>query len=231
MVEARGHSVKQHIEHRIKKEDRKAELVPIKTVWGEAKAWDTLAELRPREVCSSARVSYDPSSRSYTIRSFGIDFIVSPDTRTITSNDTRSSLFLDRYKDFFRLSILFYLTSAKDIPATGRLIRPLDVKGGQRFFSGTHVLPLDQIAVRFGQDKVSFVALGLKFGAEIAAFGDAAVRLYPLPRVPVTIILYLQDDEYPSRVTLFFDSTVDFQLSLSDIVWSVAMMASLVMGE
>jgi hypothetical protein len=223
--------MKQHIEHRIKKEDRKAELVPIKTAWGEAKAWEALAERRPKDVCSGAGVSYDPSSRSYTIRSFGIDFTVSSEARTITSSDPRSTLFLDRYKDFFRLSILWYLTSAKDIPATGRLIRPLDVKGGQRFFSGTHVLPLDQIAERFGRDKVSFVAQGPKFGAEIAAFGDAAVRLSPLPRVPVTILLYFQDDEYPSRVTLFFDSTVDFQLSLSDIVWSVSMMATLVMGE
>ena len=223
--------MKQHIEHRIKKEDRQAELVPIKTIGGEAKAWDTLAGLRPRDVCSSAGASYDPLSRSYTLRSFGIDFTVSPEVREITSGDARSMLFLDRYKDFFRLSVLYYLTSAKDIPATGRLIRPLDVKGGQRFFSGTHVLPLDQIADRFGQDKVSFVAQGLKFGAEIAAFGDAAVRLYPLPRVPVTVILYVQDEEYPARATLFFDSTVDFQLSLSDIVWSVSMMATLVMAE
>lgn len=223
--------MRQRIEHHIQKEDRKAELVPIKTIGGEAKAWDTLAELRPRDVCSSAGVSYDPSSRSYTVRSFGIDFTVSPEVRTIASGDTRSRLFLDRYKDFFRLSVLYYLASAKDIPATGRLIRPLDVKGGQRFFSGTHVLPLDQIAQRFGRDKVSFVAQGLKFGAEIAAFGDAAVRLAPLPRVPVTVILYLHDEEYPARATLFFDSTVDFQLPLSDIVWSVSMMATLVMAE
>jgi hypothetical protein len=93
------------------------------------------------------------------------------------------------------------------------------------------VLPLDQIAERFGRDKVAFVAQGLKFGGGIVPFGDAAVRLYPLPRVPVTVILYLHDDEYPARTTLFFDSTVDFQLSLSDIVWSVSMMATLVMFE
>jgi hypothetical protein len=223
--------MKQHIEHRIKKEDRKADLVPLKTVWGEAKAWEVLADLRPNEVCAGALAGYDEPARAYTIRSFGIDFTVSPDARTITSNDPRSALFLERYKDFFRLSVLGYLASAKDIPATGRLIRPLDVKGGQRFFSGTHVLPLDQVAERYGRDKVSFIERGLRFGAEIAKYGDAAVRLYPLPRVPVTIILYLHDDEYPSRATLFFDSTVDFQLSLSDIVWSVAMMATLVMYE
>ena len=223
--------MKQHDEHRIKKEARKEELVPLKTVWGEAKAWGTLAALRPQDVCSGARAVYDEASLSYSIPSFGIDFIVSVNARTITSSDPRSTLFLERYKDFFRLAVLWYLTSAKDIPATNRLIRPLDVKGGQRFFSGTHVLPLDSVEERFGRDKMGFIGQGLRFGAEIARAGDAAVRLYPLPRGPGTIILWLQDEEYPARATLFFDSTVDFQLSLSDMVWSVAMLTTLVMGE
>ena len=223
--------MKQHIEHRIRKEDSKEELVPIKTVWGEEKAWVTLAGLRPYDVCSGAGAAYDEPSRTYQIRSFGIDFTIAIDARTITSSDKRSGLFLERYKDFFRLALLWYLTSAKDIPPSGRLIRPLDVKGGQRFFSGTHLLPLDLIEKRFGRDKMAFIERGLSFGAEIAAYGDAGVRLYPLPRVPVTIILWLEDEEYPARATLFFDSTVDFQLSLSDIVWSVAMMATLVLGE
>jgi hypothetical protein len=223
--------LKQHDEHRIEKEDRKQELVPLKTVWGEAKAWEVLAGLRPQDVCSNARASYDEQSRTYRVASFGIDFTLSMDSRTITSSDPRSALFLDRYKDFFRLAVLWYMTSAKDIPATGRLIRPLDVKGGQRFFSGTHVLPLDRIEERYGRDKMGFIERGLRFGAEIARIGDAAVRLYPLPRVPVTVILWLEDEEYPARATLFFDSTVDFQLSLSDMVWSVAMLATLVMMD
>ncbi len=223
--------MKQHDEFRIRKEVRKEELVPLKTVWGEAKAWETLAGLRPRDVGAAAGAAYDEASRSYRIPCFGIDFTVSPGTRSITSSDPKSGLFLERYKDFFRLAVLWYMTSAKDIPATGRLIRPLDVKGGQRFFSGTHLLPLDRVEERFGRDKTGFIERGLRFGAEIFKAGDAAVRLYPLPRVPVTVILWLQDEEFPARATLFFDSTVDFQLSLSDIVWSVAVLCTLVMGE
>ncbi len=111
--------MKQHIEHRIKKQDSKMELVPLKTVWGEAKAWDTLAGLRQQDVCSGAQAAYDGSSMAYTIRAFGIDFFVSLDSRTITSGDPKSGLFLERYKDFFRLAVLWYMTSAKDIPPPG----------------------------------------------------------------------------------------------------------------
>jgi hypothetical protein len=218
-------------EYRVDKQDSRIELVPIKTIGGEAKAWETLAGLEPKYVCSGAHTDHDASTGLYSLTAFGIDFQVSPAMRTISSGDPRAALFLGRYKDFFRLALLWYMTSAKDIPATGRLIRPLDVKGGQRFFTGTHVLPLDRVQERYGRDKAGFLVQGMKFGAQITSLGDAAIRLYPLPRVPVTMILWLEDEEFPARATLFFDSTVDFQLLLSDIVWSVAMMATLVMLE
>lgn len=219
------------IEYRVEKQDKRIELVPIKTIGGEAKAWEALAGLKPKEVCAGADADHDASSGVYALTAFGIEFLITPATRTISSNDPRAALFLGRYKDFFRLAVLWYLTTAKDIPATGRLIRPLDVKGGQRFFTGTHVLPLDHVQERYGRDKAGFLAQGMKFGAQIVSLGDAALRLYPLPRVPVTMVLWLEDEEFPARVTLFFDSTVDFQILLSDIVWSVAMMTTLVMLE
>lgn len=223
--------MKERIEHRIRNEAVKAELVPLKTLGGETKAWETLAGMRPGDVCSGADAVFDEPSRSYRIASFGIDFTVSLADSSISSSDPRSALFLGRYQDFFRLSVLWYLTSAKEIPPTGRLIRPLDVKGGQRFFTGTHLLPLDAIEEKFGNDKMGFAERGLRYGAEIVRIGDAGLRLYPLPRVPVTVILWLRDEEYPARASLYFDSTVDFQLSLSDLVWSVAMMTTLVMSD
>lgn len=217
------------IEHQIKKQDSRIELVPIKTVWGEAKAWETLSGLKPKDVSAGAKAAYNATTGTYIIKSFGVDFVVSPQERTINSEDPQASLFLGRYKDFFRLALLWYMTSAKDIPPTTRLIRPIDVKGGQRFFTGTHVLPLDRVQEKYGKDKTGFILQGLKFGAEIASFGDASIRLYPLPRVPVTVIHWLEDEEFPARTSLFFDSTVDYQISLSDIVWSVAMMSTLVL--
>lgn len=41
--------MRQYIEYRIQKEVQEAERVPIRTGGGGAKAWDTLARLRPQE--------------------------------------------------------------------------------------------------------------------------------------------------------------------------------------
>jgi hypothetical protein len=207
------------------------ELVPIKTVNGEEKAWKLLEDLAANDVCQRASAGHDVEKGLYIIKSFGIDFCVSPSERRIFSNNPKSIIFLDKFRDFFRLSLLWYLSSAKDIPFTGRLIRPIDVKGGQRFFTGTHLLPLDRVAAAYGADRDKFIRRGLELGATEARYGDASLIISPLPRVPITLILWLEDEEFPARADLLFDSTCDLQIGLSDIVWSLAMLTTLVMSE
>lgn len=208
------------------------ELIPIKTVHGEEKSWDEICELDSADVAVRTCSSFDRAEGAFTIRCFGIPFKVYPCDRNISCDDARGALFLGKLKDLFRLSVLWYFASAKDIPLTGRFVKPTDVRGGQRFAVGTHVLPLDAIARRFAKDKEGFFLHAQRYGAEKAeGYGDMAIRLYPLPRVPVTILLWVEDAEFPPRVDLFFDSTCDLQISLSDIVWAVALMSSLVMLE
>ncbi|TAL23845.1 MAG: DUF3786 domain-containing protein, partial [Nitrospirae bacterium] len=65
-------------------------------------------------------------------------------------------------------------------------------------------------------------------GGKLLNYGDAAVELLPLPRIPVTLILWFSDDEFPARADLLFDATCERHLPL-DIVWSIAMLSALVM--
>jgi len=54
----------------------------------------------------------------------------------------------------------------------------------------------------------------------------AAVRLFPLPRVPLTATLWLADEEFPAHAGLLFDSTSGLQLP-TDILWSLARLSVL----
>ncbi|MCK4911731.1 MAG: DUF3786 domain-containing protein [Thermodesulfovibrionales bacterium] len=142
--------------------------------------------MHPGEVCRRAGVRYDASSGTYHVLSFGVEFLVIPEKKRIDCPSEEGCLFLKKLKDFFRLSVLWYLTSAKHIDPTGKYLRPVDVKGWHRFSAGTHVLPLDRIAARFASAPDEFKAMGEEYGADIVGgYGDAAIRLYPLPRVPV----------------------------------------------
>lgn len=195
---------------------------------GEEKAWNILKELSPEDVCRSAMVKYDAASGAYLLKSFGMDISVDPEKSRIYSGAPEAGLLLDRLGYFSRLSILFYLTSAKNIPFSGRLVQPVNLKGGQVFFRGTHVLPLDKLALKYGSDAKSFMKRGTELGGAQMDYGDASLQLFPFPRIPVVIILWLEDEEFPARTDLLFDSTCEFHLAL-DILWSTAMKSLLMM--
>jgi len=195
---------------------------------GEEKAWEILATLEPDDVCRAAYVSYDRTAQQYIVRSLGMDVLVASKARTIVSLAPGSEVLLKRLSYFFNLSVLWYLVSAKDIALTGRLVRLQDVKGGEIFTKGSHILPLDRVAQKFGKDQEGFLKRGTSLGGEPMKLADASVRLYPFPRVPAIVTLWMEDEEFPARADLMFDSTCTMQLA-TDIIWSIAMMCALVM--
>lgn len=194
---------------------------------GEEKAWEDLNSLNPSDVCRKARVFYDREN-SYILKSFGMDFSVHPGKREIKNIQPEGEIILKKYSYFFNLSALCYLINSRDIPPSGKLVKPAGIKGGEIFFRGSHVLPLDKIAERYGNDKTGFIEKGKKLNGNIMNYSDAAVELLPLPLIPVTLLLWLSDDEFAARAGLLFDSTCEQCLPL-DIIWSIAMMSVLVM--
>ena len=195
---------------------------------GEEKAWDILQTLEPSNVCRDASVAFDVNLGRYILRSFCSDFHINPEEKTIKSLNLTGENILKKYGYFFVHSSLWYLIHAKDIPFTGRLVKPVNIKGGESFFRGSHVLPLDSAATIYGSDRESFMKRGEKLCAEVLNYGDASLRLLPLPRIPVTLILWLKDEEFQPRAELLLDSTCEMQLPL-DIIWAIAMLSVLVM--
>lgn len=197
-------------------------------VSGEEKIWRTLLELDRREVCRRTDAVFHESSGLYVLKSFGKDFFISPQDKQISGIGPGSEIFLQRLGYFFKLSVTGYLALAKDVSPTGRLINPVNMKDGQLFFRGSHVLPLDRVAEKYGADEDGFLRRGKELEGERLEYGDASLRLYPLPRVPVALILWTADEEFPARADLLFDSSVEIQLPI-DVIWAIAMLSVLVM--
>jgi hypothetical protein len=201
---------------------------PLNTQTGESKAWEVLEDLNPENVCNSAKVTHDSSSNTYTLNSFGQNVIVSMTGKSIYSDSQESDLLLNKLGDYSRLSILWYLVNAKNIALAHKLVRPEDLKGGNIYSKGTHVLPLDRITDKYGNNTGGFLKRGIEIGSEVLDFGDASLRLFPLPRVPITIIIWKGDEEFSPRSDLLLDATCEIHLPV-DIIWSTAMMSVLVM--
>ena len=195
---------------------------------GSDKAWDILATLDPAAVCRAAAASYNGASGAYTVRSLGMDVVVSLKQRDIAGSSPGSDSLLRRLGYFFDLSVLWYLVSAKDIACTNRFVNLRDMRGGEIFTKGSHLLPLDRIAVQYGKDREGFLKRGAELGGEAMSIGDASVKLFPFQRIPACMTLWLADEEFPARADLLFDSTCGLQVPV-DILWSIAMMTVLAM--
>ena len=195
---------------------------------GEEKAWEILRGMNPVDVCRSASVVFDGRSGSYVLRSLGMDLHIDPGSKKIHCDAPDGPRLLDKLGYFSKMSILWYLAGVREIPLSGKLIKPENLKGGLIFFRGTHVLPLDGLASRYQDDKKGFILRGEELGGEKTCYGDASVRLFPFPRVPVEIILWKGDEEFPPRADLLFDSTCELHLAL-DVLWAVAMQSILMM--
>lgn len=195
---------------------------------GENKAWDILSRLDINDVCRRSGAVFDQTAGHYILRSFTWDFSVNPSKREIIDIGGSGGILLDRLSYFFRLSVLWHLVKAVDMLPTGKLVKPSNLVGGDIFFRGSHVLPLDGLAGKFSRDKQGFIAKGLTVGGTELRYGDAALELRPLPKIPVTVILWVADEEFPARTDLLFDSSISVHLPL-DIIWSVAMMSVLIL--
>lgn len=195
------------------------ELIP-----GCEKAWDELLLIDPGDVSKRAEVRYRKESREYLLRSFNSEFIISLDKREIKPTSESDFRWLPGIEDLFELSALQYLIRAKSIEPSGRLINPGDFKGGDIFFRGSHVLPLDPIARKYSKSPKDFILAGELLGGRVLSLGDAAIELRSFPRTPLTFILWKEDEEFPARLSLLFDSTAEQHLPL-DILWAIALIS------
>ena len=120
-----------------------------------------------------------------------------------------------------QLSSVNYLIRAQDVPLAGELVTEKQFPTGPLFFRGPHEMPTTKLEERFGSDRDAFRDAGQKLGGQSVPHGDMAVELPVFPRLPVTVVLWLGDDEFPARVSYLFDRSANQHLLL-DGLWSVA---------
>ena len=119
---------------------------------------------------------------------------------------------------YFYLMVLVYLTEAKDIKPTHTWVSEKDLKGGSTFFRGPHGLQVEELINLFGKAPEAFLKGGKKLGGSEILYGDKGFALEVFPKVPLAYILWKGDAEFPPKISVLFDSTIESHLPL-DIIW------------
>lgn len=184
---------------------------------GEEAAWKALAKASPFDVCQRTLARFEESSERYVLKVLGDDYAIATRRQRIESiPNIARPLNLD-----FRLMILTYLTNAKEIELSGQLVQCSQLRGGDSFFKGVHALPVRESEDRFGESPQLFRDACLSLDGREVPYGDTAVEIKVLPRLPLTFVLWAADDEFPARVSILFDSTADEHLPLDALLAAV----------
>lgn len=190
---------------------------------GEEKAWEELRQLDPELVASRTGARLDESGAGYHLDVLGHSFLTDPGERRIS--EAGGQHIHVHELTHFTLLVPLYLASCAGTEPSGRLLAPSSLPHGRSFFSGRYELPVEAIAHHFGSNPDNFEAAGGKLGGSRADFGDVAITLPIFPRVPLTMILWVGDLEFPARVQMLIDETATEHLPL-DALWASIVMAS-----
>jgi hypothetical protein len=118
------------------------------------------------------------------------------------------------------LTVVLYLAQVRDIYPLGRdIVGPKDLKEGH-FFQGPHELKIAPLLARYGKDVAGFRRTAERHGGQPVPMAGAAYRLNPFPRVPLYYLLWEGDAEFPARMSILFERSIEECLA-ADAIWGL----------
>lgn len=183
--------------------------------------WEELDKLRAEAVCPRALVTVDERG-GYLLPFLGDYLRVEPERRAILRLEGEAWERIDY--PMLELIVLVYLLYSKDEPLSHRLITVKELKDAH-FFQGPHELKIKPVLERFGYDIEGFRRASKLLGGMEEDMGDACFRLPAFPRIPVYYLLWQGDEEFPPRVSVLFDSSIEKHFQ-ADAIWGLVNVVS-----
>ena len=181
--------------------------------------WEQLEKLDGTKTAQRAKCEYLTSPAQYIVTLLSTEYVVNLLDRNIFS--IRSDSQQEEAKFLEQLCILAYLINAQDLPPANKLVSGETLPGGQFFFRGQHGLPTKKLEEVFGNNPEVLHKVSTQLDAERCEFGDASIRLYILPRLPLTIVIWRRCEEFDARASILFDQTAASQLPLDALLAAV----------
>lgn len=128
--------------------------------------------------------------------------------------------------------VLHYLLQASGSPPTGDF-RPYRDLWGAKAQSGPFIArPEAQLAAAYEANPAAVLARARNLGAEVQeeASGDARVEIAFLPQIPLAVMLYAADEDFPAEAKILFDAVVSEYLPTEDTIWLAEQLAEWLAG-
>jgi len=178
--------------------------------------WDRLLEADIQELCPRAVVMPD-GENGILITAFNEEIRVDLEKREIQKG--KQNRWRETKDPFLELMLLVYLNNVTIKPFMNEMVSAQDLKDAQ-FFQGPHTLETGDLIKKYGSTPTKFLKAGTALGGTRLEMADAAICFRPLPKIPVYYLLWGVDGEFPAKVSILFDRSIEYHLS-ADAIWGI----------
>ena len=113
----------------------------------------------------------------------------------------------------FDLTMLgYYFDVCDGTPATGEWIAFNQIPGGLFYAQAFQGYTGNELAKIFGNDSEAFIDANLQLQGRREFFGNISFSYQVLPRVPIMVVCWLGDEDFPASYRILFDANAHHHL-------------------
>ena len=165
-----------------------------------------------KEQCRKSGTRYLPAENSVIIEYLNRLYSINITNGEITLVDDSEAVPI---RD--KILILHYFLRATGTPLSGNLITYKELREGINYYPTFFKRALEPIVSNFKDAPEKLLETAAILGGVKSSYGDIAVAIKAFPYVPLTIVLWKGDKEFPPDGNILFDSTISDYLPTEDI--------------
>jgi len=177
-------------------------------------AVERLAEIKDMATqCLRCGTRYLKPEKTISLDYLNRTYLIKYPEATATLKDTDEPVTL-----VDKILLLHYFTQAKGTPLSGELISFKEIAEAAGYFPTFYQRAIKPLVTYFGDEPDKLLEMAALIGGRRADYGDVSVTIPALPMVPLTLVLWKGDAEFPPEGTIMFDRTVTDYLPTEDII-------------
>ncbi|NLN53459.1 MAG: DUF3786 domain-containing protein [Firmicutes bacterium] len=164
----------------------------------------------PHTMAELSACPYDEAASCFTVAYLGQNYTVSYPAGQVSSAAGKEADLITS------ILLLHYLSGASGVEAADSWISFKELQGGAIYIDPFQKRAINPLVKGFGRKPEAFSKAAELLGGQRAAFGDLSYLIPVLPRIPLILILWQGDEEFPPNGNILFDRYANTYLHTED---------------
>ena len=187
--------------------------------------YQELAQKEPENVCLRAGCRYDIDRQCYELEAWGDVYNIFPHEHGIQ----RYGKEVPKVHEYLSIFIIHYLLTKAALVIENEWISEKDIPGGVTFFRDPHAIPTELLTQTFQNDIESFSRRCKSLQGDPIEMGDVAFQFQITKCIPVVVLYWQGDEDFPPEAKLLFDRSISRHLA-TDVIFALAVFMCIRIG-